>query len=107
MAGDFLAKMGEVLAREQAEPEQWFYLSIANDAGYVGSVITRGRGVATACLIARSYGLEFDFDDVLAIPVGRDPGCDPKYWHRLLTRAQVDEAFAASGGGVAVEVELP
>ena len=98
-------RVTEVLTEENKQPEGWWYLSCAGDEGFHGAAIVRGRGMFTALLTAKSHGIQFGGDEVLAISMSdAETLPEPKFRNRLLTKADVDHAFAGTGGGVAISV---
>lgn len=84
-------RIREVLAKERDEnPLRWWYLSFANDAGFLGAVIVRAHGMGDACDQAHLRGINPGGE-----VQGRGaPACfapPESFQNRLLTKAEIGD----------------
>ncbi len=49
-------RIAEFLAKEASEPELWWYISFADETGFLGVTIIRARGMATAVRLSHALG---------------------------------------------------
>lgn len=101
---EFEERTLEILVEESVNPEGWWYLSFAGDT-FKGAAIVRGRGIVSARIEALTYGIIPDDCEVLGVSLDGIAEVDSKYWNRLLTKDELDLAFADSGGVCNLEGE--
>ena len=93
-AAQFLRRIGTAVMDEQRNPEGWWYLSFADENGFLGGAVVRGRGPVTAMLTARSFGID-PLGQVMAIPA--DPPPAPQYRNRLMNLDECKIAWPEEG----------
>lgn len=81
------------LEAEGREPEMRWYLSYATQLAFLGAIITVARGFFSAVSKAKQLGIS-PGGEVLAYPLAPDMLLNEKWLDRLLTKAEVEEAFA-------------
>jgi len=90
----FEARLDELLKQEKDKPQQFWYLSWADDDGFRGAAITKASGFVTARTILSMLGVNpLGQCAGVPIPEGLEPK-DGKYLNRLL---QLDELTAIFG----------
>lgn len=103
---EFLFNVALRALSEENEPERWWYLSFASDAGFIGGMVVRANGVITARLRVAELGLN-PGGEMLAMPVVDGvPLPDAHFHNRLLTKAEVCMAFAESGGACDIHGDI-
>lgn len=72
-------------------PTPLWYLSYATDDGFRGGVFVEAPNSELAAWTARLYELS-PGGEVMMIPVPDDKRPDRKWWYRLLTREEIEQA---------------
>src|SRR6185312_11952332 len=85
------------LEEETTGQEDWWYCSFANDAGFEGAILVRAKGVITARLRVDKLGFS-PRGSMLAVPVNGRQLPDATFLERLLSKPELDVAFANLGG---------
>jgi hypothetical protein len=95
------AQTAEILAEESQEIETWWWLSFADDNGFRGAAMVRGRGILSAVHEASRLGLNPGGDVAGLSLQDHEP---PSEWvGRLLTR----EGVAVFNSLMSAEPVLP
>jgi len=86
-------RIREAYAREQDDPERWFWMSFAGDEGFLGVIIIRARGIASALELTHELGINpggsVAFHELFDNVVERN--VPEAYRGRLLTSAEIEE----------------
>lgn len=88
------ARMKKILTEERAEPEQWFYLSFA-DEEFNGAVIIRAHGIADATMKTHVLGIN-PGGQVISVPIPTKKLPAETYRNRLLSKADIVEFWPDS-----------
>ena len=67
-------RLAELLAEENAAPQQWYYCSFASDKGFLGVCWVRAGGAISAAQIAQLHGCN-PGGELMAVPLPFR--CDP------------------------------
>ena len=88
---DFQTRVAVVLAKELAQPEQWHYLSFADEV-FRGAVVIKAHGVVDALGRLNQLG-QNPGGEILCVAIPDDKVPEERFCNRLLTRAEVVEAW--------------
>lgn len=92
MNDEAFARAMEMVAMECASnPLSHWYLSYAGEDGFRGAVFLQAPGPASAVLIANIEKLS-PGGEVMIVAVPPEHIPEPKFWNRLLTKEEIQEA---------------
>ncbi len=95
----FLVQLAIAARDEEAKGElAWWYLSFADEAGFNGAILVQAFGPLTARITVANLGLS-PGGEMLAVQVPEEgPLPAESYRNRLLSREELDAAYADDGG---------
>jgi hypothetical protein len=70
--GERLARIAEVHAQEMQTPAAWYWLSFADETGFLGAAMVRAHGITTAVVEAKRLGIH-PGGSVLCHPIDEPP----------------------------------
>jgi hypothetical protein len=90
------ARADELLLEESQRPEMWWWLSFADDEGFLGGVLTRARGFLSAVQKARNLGIN-PGGEVQGIEIPEDvPESHKSYADQLLSKQDIEEKLGGA-----------
>ena len=95
------ARIAKLLKEESAQPQKWWWLSFADETGFLGAVVTRAHGITTAIMKTHSLGINpggevagFELaDEMMDTPEGRK---HTQFADQLLSKKDIDEKLGAA-----------
>jgi hypothetical protein len=85
------ARVARMLRDEmECQPERAWYLSFADDTGFLGAVIVKAHGITDAMFKTQHLGIN-PGGEIAAIPIPEDHIPADKYFNRLLSKQEIDE----------------
>ena len=87
----FFNRVAEVLSEELSPPEQYQYLSFADDT-FRGAVVVKAHGITDALFKVNALDIN-PHGEVLCVPIPEDKSPDSKFLNRLLTKEEITEMW--------------
>jgi hypothetical protein len=99
-------RLDTLLTEESAIPKRWHYCSFASEkCGFLGGLFIEGNGIGQISLLTHMLGLN-PGGEMICLPIPDDaPMPLEKYRNRLLTKQELTESCAESGGIVNIKGE--
>ena len=91
---EWKARRAQLLTDELSQPVRWFYLSYADDDGFLGAVIVEARGPVHAFELAQRLGIN-PGGEVAAWEVPAELPPPAEATNRLLSKHDLDRLFGA------------
>jgi hypothetical protein len=88
----FDARVAKLLAEEKDLPTKWWYISFADDDGFLGGVVIKGKGFTSAIMASHRLGIN-PGGEAMGIEIPPDHEPPESAVGRLLSRAEVESFF--------------
>jgi hypothetical protein len=100
---ELLARRAALIKRELTEqPERWWWLSFANEKGFLGAVVVRAHGFVTAIELARLMGINPGGEcqgAEIPEPEKAGPPYPEQFANRLLSREEIEAKLGIAKWG--------
>lgn len=94
------ARLDKLLTEESKQPESWWWLSFCDEDGFLGAILTKARGFASAIHKTHELGINPGGEAACAqLPeeaIARAPVDFFQYADRLLSRKEIEDKLGGA-----------